>query len=486
MRELILRFRELCLERYPDDIDPVSRERREERFETTLPDDYVHLLGWRSDSINISRALAMIARTPRTLKAIFRRVWEMWQALHGEVDFDDLLVATTLRLGAPQTFEFLQSQIGNIRAREFAEPPRPAFDSNDPLGRYLEQEWERAIKDTDFNHAAARKLVEFLMPRWEKRDARTSPQGVQNWHPTDYWERMLREKLEPGEIRDQSVLRAIDDWLKRDDNHRRERLELIRALYSDERFTEIFEHFGMEKLEAYEVRSLASLLLHAVLEGKGVAAHAESTPGFLALWRLATRKPIAQEAHQKWVVEELAKASTVSLRFANDVYYYWRYNQFDSKREAVRRLDGAIRKQYIELVRSYLGEWPQQLARILDPSYIYSSYHFAILFSSPSEGGPGFDGREWRWFGNLLLEAAELEPQVVVPQLAPVLVTEDRERGSFVYSVNREIASGMFGSYLSRLVTVLRSSIDISQFDERDRGLIRYAQRLSLEDLKAE
>lgn len=481
---LILRFRQLCQEQYPDDIDPVSRDAREQRFETALLDHYMHLSGWGPDSITVPRALAGIARTPRILKAIFRQVWETWEVLHGELDLDDLLVATTLRLGAPEAFEFLQNQMDNIRARKYIDSTRRGSDSKDALKDYLEQEWQRAVKDVAFNRIAARKLMDFLVPLLDDQDADSSPQGVQVRHPTDYWRRMFRGKLEPAEIRDQHVLRMIDAWLRREGDDDQTSPELIQALYDDQRFTDIFEHFSASLLDGYDVRNLASLLFQAMLAGHGVKANNESSPGFLALWRLSLRKPVSESAHRKWVLGELEKASGVSLRFANDVYYFWRHTHFNSKDEAIAQLDPTLRREYIRLVRSDVEHRPKRFIRLLDPLYIFSVYQFSVLFSLLDEGGPGFNGEEWRWMGVLLLEAAELEPQVVVPQIAPLIVTSDRDSVSYVYSVNREVATTMFGPELSRLVRVLQVHLDLDGFSEEVRRLVRYAQRLSLEDLK--
>lgn len=481
MRELILQFRARCVERYPDDIDPVSSEKRAARFQESMPDSLVRMLQPGGNALTVPSALALIARTPRILKLIFRRVWEIWESLHGQVDFDDLLVINTLRYGAPQAFEFLQNHIDDIRALQF-ERPRPLFDESE-LRRYLDQAWAEALKKAVFNPYAARKLVDFLVPIWTTSGAQSSPQGVQNSGPTDYWQRAISEQIGSGEIRDQEVLRAIREWSQYDGNDDKKGIleESLEALCSDKRYTDVFEHFaGDGVLDGKKIRSLASLVFRRMRARYGVGAHADICPGFISLWRLAIHEPINESAHESWVVNELSKSVNVSLRLANDIYYYWRYN---ARAEMPQGRAGRTRSRYIEVFRSHFDGQPERFVNILDPSFMYSAYHFSVLYDSEEEGGPGFDGAKWRWFANLLLDAAYVDAQVVVPQLVTFVVSEKRNDYTLAYSPNQELARSMFGHNLSLLLDILKTDIDLTPFDERERARIRTAQNLTLDDL---
>src|SRR5205085_3845959 len=59
--------------------------------------------------------VAELLNTPRTLKAVLRSVVDSWEHLHGEVDFDELLIVTTLRYSAGPVFSFLVRRFADLQ-----------------------------------------------------------------------------------------------------------------------------------------------------------------------------------------------------------------------------------------------------------------------------------------------------------------------------------------------------------------------------------
>lgn len=59
-----------------------------------------------------------LVKTPRLLKTILRRTAHSWERLHGEIDFDDLLVANVIRFAAPEAYDFLLENYREIRGLE--------------------------------------------------------------------------------------------------------------------------------------------------------------------------------------------------------------------------------------------------------------------------------------------------------------------------------------------------------------------------------
>ena len=71
------------------DIDP-NAERHQMQ---SLDAEWVAAIG----CAHIGNAIASIVRTPRAIKSALRRTRSAWSQLHGEVDFDDLLLVCILR-----------------------------------------------------------------------------------------------------------------------------------------------------------------------------------------------------------------------------------------------------------------------------------------------------------------------------------------------------------------------------------------------------
>ncbi len=59
-------------------------------------------------------ALAELLRTPRALKQALRHTWQPWADLHGEVDFDDLLICHVIHAVSPSAFDFLMENYGAL------------------------------------------------------------------------------------------------------------------------------------------------------------------------------------------------------------------------------------------------------------------------------------------------------------------------------------------------------------------------------------
>jgi hypothetical protein len=143
----------------------------------------------------------------------------------------------------------------------------------------------------------------------------------------------------------------------------------------------------------------------------------EYAGGFIELWRLSLDKRV--EDHAAWLIAEITAALQVNLQFANDLYNYWRIEyrgeQLDSR--PTPELRAAVIAKAKE---TYVNG--ETLLRALDATRRWSVKRFAITFSQPEMGEPGFRPEEWVWLMDLLIEAAEMHPPLVIPQIAHLLV----------------------------------------------------------------
>ena len=145
-------------------------------------------------------ALAELLTTPRVLKQALRHALQAWTDLHGEVDFDDLLICHVIRSVSPNAFDFMMEHYGELSAAT----------SDGKNKNELTSAWGAEVRDCSLHvRELLWTLIGFLSPGVAavSRSPRP-PQGVAG---TVYWGRVVRGRIaEP--VRDQQVLRAIVAW----------------------------------------------------------------------------------------------------------------------------------------------------------------------------------------------------------------------------------------------------------------------------------
>ncbi|MCK4622413.1 MAG: hypothetical protein KAT62_09395 [Desulfuromonadales bacterium] len=472
---LIFRFRDLCLQSHPEDIEVLARDERDKLMGIAMQGDLTRMLriGITAEPIeNIYR----LAKTPRLLKTILRKTYRAWERIHGEIDFDDILVANTIRFGAPEAFEFLLEHHEEIRGLQ---TDGAAVQNSAARLNAVEDKWARTSENANWDTVSAKSLAQFLFPCWHTLGIRTaeSNQKIQTSMPTDYWLRYLMEELEPDAIRDQEVLHAFTAWRENADGACFRNTSLPLALCTDGEFTSKFEYFALLALEGQDIRQIASSTFEQALALQGVEAFNDSIAGFSTLWRLAMRQPIEEATHLDWVKNEIYKALPISFRFANSIYYYWNSNTEGDIHKESHRIE--FHSQIVDHAKEMFEGSPTDYLRVIDPNFMYSSYHFCVLHSEPKQGGAGFNAADWHWFAKLLLDAGEINPQAIVPQIVPFVVKETHRIVSFGYNFDEEASKELFGDEISRLMHILSIEISLEPFDLREQRRIKSANEVA-------
>ena len=196
--------------------------------------------------------------------------------------------------------------------------------------------------------------------------------------------------------------------------------------------------------------------------------------GFIELWRLSLDQPIPE--HDDWVLTEIRKTVPINLRFANELYYYWRNK--DHFMVSSKDKIPALRDGLIKAARKAYENNGQVLIDALTSEYIYDIHHLMIDYNEPDGRGTVFNPAEWKWFANVLLQAGKIDPQIIIPQLACLLSNEASDpRDGFIYSLNEERLNILFGEErAAEALKLLATEIDTSMFDERDRDRIEYVR----------
>jgi hypothetical protein len=474
--KIIQSVRNICLRKYPNDIDTLSPEERNSRLEIIQQDDLFTKLSFSIRHAFIYQIQELIT-SPRLLKMVLRRTYHAWSILHGEIDFDDVFVVNVLRFAAPEAYDFLLNNVNEIRGLE----SDSAYDKFEAKKEKLQKKWNRATENVDWNVTATETLISFLFPYWESGHSRFKivPQGIANSHPTDYWVRANSEDLSQSEIKDQEILQAIKGGMSDSNETPFRNLKLPEALFKFPDISSKFEHLAKKIIDGESIRKIAEDLFKLILENKKSAANQKDCPAYLSLWRLSLDKPIKKEDHQRWILNEILKALPISLYFANELYYYWRihertYVEFEEPCPEVRN-------PMVEKAKELYDGSPETLIIVIEGNPPNSVDQFAILFSQPRYGGPGFNPEEWRWLANTLLDAASLQPGESLIQIISLIFNDTRTTNGYKYVFNEELAKSLFEKRLSEVMKLLAQDFEYKHLKKREQEKIVFARQTAIQ-----
>lgn len=468
MISLICRFREICLEQYPQDIDPLTTEERLARIGLEPKDPLLAKLHVGNAPGPIED-ICRLVNNPRLLKAIFRTSYQTWNALHGELDFDDIFVLNVLRFAAPEVFEFLLGHAQEIRALEL----KGQFSKRDERLNDVNLKWERYTKNAAWDTSSAKSLTQFLFPCWREQDYSWGKESLQGVQETKYWARFLTGEIEKKDFRDQEVLNGLKNYKEIPLEKHFRGMSIVEALNSGKDFTERFEHFAKVILDGNDVRKIASNFFETVLKTCGNKADTD-LGGFIPLWRVSIRNPIDKSEHLKWVQEEAEKAIPISLELSNGIYYYWRSN--DEADIQLKQAHPDLRAAIVARAKEVYAGNPKAFISAINPKRIYSSYHLSVFYSNEKDRGAGFVPADWEWFAELLINSANMDRQIVLPQIAVFVVKEDLVHSGVSCRFDQTLCNGLFEKNKRGLMLILSQEISTADFTAREANIIKCAR----------
>ena len=417
------------------------------------------------DFMSSGTAVASLITTPRSLKHVLRHTALTWERLHGEVDFDELVITNVLRYGAPEAFSFVLERADLLRSHRAASREERQLSAR--RRKRLLNDWRKGIQDVEWDSRAAMELIVFLMPSasWHMRNRQPydqgSPQGVRHRVHTDYWRRLLAERLSPGELRDQEILRATEDWNKNPTADR----SLVQRLYAEEKFAETWDHFSHRVPDSL-VLKLASQVFGLILSRDRSRARGEH-PAAEAIWRRATRIMERNDGHRVWLESMIRGALCSSLQFAVDLFHDWAsvHNGILARPEDRQMVHRAM----VEDVKAtFSAANGQSLLTILNDAWPFTIYQLMVLPGRNSQDGELADGADWKWAAPILLAAAQADRAKMIPQLAHLLNDARTGRhGESVPMLNETRILGIFGSRAREALTFLSEETQAEQAQEQ-------------------
>ena len=478
-------FRTQCLEKLGTKVNCIPNKIRDERMGIARSEIVASMAAIDK---RLSKPVDYIVRlldNPRVLKAAIRRTLLAWDALCGEIDFDDLFVATVLRCTAPDVFFFINQNIEQIRSLIMDRPE--SKDRSDKSRSDLHVEFNVVTEKVYYDIEAVEGLMLFLFPGWSKdyiglypsmREPVRNYQRVENSWPTDYWNRLNREEFFPNEVRDQNILMAINEWNKNISQKAYNGLDMRDAILASEEVFDKLRQFR-EKIEGNALRKLAETQFANTLRENGKKANSDNCPAVNQWWLLMPENLSEDPCWIPWLLQEIYKAIPVSLKYVNDLYSTW-FRHFP-----------ALRNDIIEKAKSVYDGKPEKLIEVLDPDTIGSICIFAYYYSLPKQNGNGFEPEKWKWLAKLLLDAGNINPKVIIPQISTLLCEVEpihkvsdlgKPTAEYVGTFQEERAKGLFNNF-EQLIKLLVRKIDISNYDTQKRAFITAAQQYARQKL---
>ncbi|SRR6266568_1070894 len=406
-------FRQGCLAESSGDIDPSTPELSEKLWKSESSDVVDMVARLAPQYMPSHRALSVLCSTPRTLKLALRDCHDAWRVLHGEVDFNDLLVVSILGAAEPAAKAFIAEHIRQFKYGI----------GTDRRDKGEISEVERAFSAVldarnAITRAALEQLVLWLFPRWKAGDSSANdqkPQGFSATH-TDYWIRYLkREPIAPQE-RDQLRLKTVRAW-------REERLQDLPELLVQGDTEERLLVFLRAQCSEHDLIELFRDIVRAERRvSPGVWKEDHYAHGVAFMWSLFLNRRIDDLASlESAVVEELAASFPDHLPTAFSLAKL--FGSPSSQVPPVFPYSDA-QDRFLEAFKSgLLSCYPSAPPKLVDTlrdssiDVLYLSCSIARVL--PSDAGIP---QEWLLLREAILQATELDPTVMAPQLIHFVV----------------------------------------------------------------
>lgn len=318
VRETIAIVRDACLGGYPVFvIDPASMSalaKGAERNSTVL-----QLIDELTETNLPSHiAITRLVSTPRILKDALRITVETWTRMPGEIAFDDVLIASVLRVSRRDLFAFIVEKLVHLQ-HGFR---RPVLAANPPLPHPTKARLDALLSDEGAHtYAAARGLLGYLFPKMDGGDENDSaylsnPQGLCVDRHVNYFHRYMSMSAADDAESDQAALRDIATWKKGGISDLLNRLRDPARADQIETFTRQFTGEELCRL----LRELVPLIVDTPTKH---IQFGDGPEGLIALWRMMLNRNPRPELVRDVALEVLGHAVPRHLSLGIWIWEYF-------------------------------------------------------------------------------------------------------------------------------------------------------------------
>ncbi len=359
---------------------------------------------------------------------------------------------SVLKIAEPDVFALVEKHIDILR--DGWKPPGEDKQRKSPFHEALER---LLASCTDEERTAIKRSLHFVFRDWTRETAEpsTRPQGLKEHRHADYWQRFLSVPELCEAHRDQPVLRAILQW-------ERNRTGKLPELVSDADRSQAVEDLAVLLSSEAAVALLARIIEMRAGERPDEWPPAEfmlpEPPGIVPVSRILTVKPLQRDRLTEVLGEAIRTHTAKNLALVRELMFLF---LTETDVQPLFLDPGTIRQLRNEFTGVLAQLDPKEIIESLrgsDPwTLLYCSWGMDRLRKKGDRAAPPFEG--WEEFSQRLLDALELAPDVIIPQVVPFLVKEETyfdsslDRHMKRYEVDRELAARLFD--LDRLARLL-------------------------------
>jgi hypothetical protein len=435
-----------CIRMLGQRIYPVIPNSRYSSFVQASSRDVDFLKLIDDGGITLRIAIVILCRTPRNLKQALRSALDVWEQLVGEIDFYDVLVMSVIKIAEPEVFAIVDENINVLR-----EGPRNSQVSSqeDKVPAWRNQLEELLVGR---KYEAVLKMLEFVFPNLDERPdydyPPNRPQGIAVDRHASYWARFLNVPMLKDSERDQPVLASIDQW-------EREGQGTLPRMMADPSRAKAVETFS-KKLSPHRLDQL----LRAVINDRLSEATTDwredwqgqpDPPGISEIWRIMHRNEIDRERLSATLHDSVRESANRNLTLADELLHW-----FATRESGVSNL---LSEPSIEGLRK---SFEQYLASLSETEIINGlrGASYAVLLRCcwsldrlrrDDFRGLPFEG--WEDFADRVLNALELEPAIMLPQVVRLIVSVRSDK----YVFDEEQSRRLFD--YDRLLSLLRGHL---------------------------
>lgn len=411
-----------------NDIDPAKTPENISKLSHQLP----KIESWRLRIENepIDRSLPLddicqLLSQPRRLKEVLRSTNRIWKMLHGEVDFDDLLLCRIIRLTSERAFSFIYDYISILHdwhldiGSDDGEKRKNAY-------KKIEKLWEERIDDC----ATSEKPLLFKIIKYLFSKNTFSPQSIRHDRQNQgyiYWRRVWEERIDDfQQPRDQIVLHAIQDWKQDHSTNLPQKLDDVKG------FADVFEHFQSTKFTQNDLRhelrldnkdllDLSEQIINNLMTNLGADASRQDSNGFITCWRTIIENGGISDKNKywDWILKQIDNALPISLLLALDIELYWGNVKY-SYLSVEKRIE--LRKLMFSNVKSTWSDAPNSLAESLSIASKHNCWALNnfVQRAYDTESDP-FQPKDWQWLLPVLHKGLFDKPEKIVPHVIVLL-----------------------------------------------------------------
>ncbi len=305
-------------------IDPTPQEERDERFDTSQhaadTKDRIasstELDAHQEKIMPLSAAFSTLCDSPRTLKSVLRLTFELWDNLAGEVNYEQLLFISLIKVVNPALFSLFDEHIKAFKNELEKHRLDDFWPPNDFGVSILRNELQQITGSKDKpSEIALNSIACFLFPAFmepvlslPKNSLKSTTQGVDKFN---YWQRCTDGLEVEEEEKDQLILYGIEQWIEGVNP------PLINFLISRKRLEKIIYLLKSKIVSPYQFRALFLAFTYFDSSSKASDEEVKTKLNELLQWKKGSHssanmepKP-AMRTYDQWI--ELSNESSVDL-----------------------------------------------------------------------------------------------------------------------------------------------------------------------------